>query len=562
MRTCNSMMSVESHKIERVFFNFHNKLCHLGLRFTGPRVRSIIEHLVLFVAVLGFCILLLCHRTFVYRGGFIKSEAVSLNGWNVPSMCLGSIKGFQYGIDVTHIVIVDSNELTDESYVFNQTQNNLRCDFESQSQSDPVPDMSETCSQNPINMNEPGILSISHSFSDYKGFLFLEPSSLIQRNITSQCAFISTRDKACFSDDPILQYIGRSSEGILDTIALNWILGAKNGTNGFIYHHKTSDLIELEGYLGEYTFRWPTLSSPSSYINQDSHDFSSKPDSNLLQNQYHSHQHKNQQAPHYNHVQNEATTNQNLIPTSRWHHNYLIFKGGVLLSTIFLFFLTTTLVSFTLRETQDRMLVFTVQLTLYIRRGIPYANLILTHIIENMVFVPIMIGTIFFLMDCFYNNDRLLAFMILSAVWICEVFSAVSMRTIQSSIYFPQVFFAYFTLFHIYYFSCPFGFTYAALLSAVLLQLHSMLFFWNRYELPAILSGQVSSDNPRMVHFAQPLVQTLVSSPPSPGNRSSAVVGASMPSNRTLRRLGSGTSHPSMSHLGRLGLPPATYRRE
>lgn len=72
------------------------------------------------------------------------------------------------------------------------------------------------------------------------------------------------------------------------------------------------------------------------------------------------------------------------------------------------------------------------------------------------------------------------------------------MRTIHSSIYYPQVFFAYFTLFHIYYFSCPFGFSYAALASTALFQLHSMIFFWNRYELPAIVNGQISSERPRM----------------------------------------------------------------
>ena len=44
--------------------------------------------------------------------------------------------------------------------------------------------------------------------------------------------------------------------------------------------------------------------------------------------------------------------------------------------------------------------------------------------VENMVFVPIMIGTIFFLMDCFYGDDRFLAFVVLSGVWVCKVFSA------------------------------------------------------------------------------------------------------------------------------------------
>lgn len=45
-----------------------------------------------------------------------------------------------------------------------------------------------------------------------------------------------------------------------------------------------------------------------------------------------------------------------------------------------------------------------------------------------------------------------------------------------------QVFFLYFTLFHVYFFSFPFGFSYLALITTVLFLQHSMLFFWNRYE--------------------------------------------------------------------------------
>ena len=41
-----------------------------------------------------------------------------------------------------------------------------------------------------------------------------------------------------------------------------------------------------------------------------------------------------------------------------WQH-YIAFKIGVVLTTLFLFFTTTTLVSFTLRVTQERMLKFT-----------------------------------------------------------------------------------------------------------------------------------------------------------------------------------------------------------
>lgn len=39
--------------------------------------------------------------------------------------------------------------------------------------------------------------------------------------------------------------------------------------------------------------------------------------------------------------------------------DYIVFKSGVLITTLFVFFTTTMSVSFTLRETQARMLKFT-----------------------------------------------------------------------------------------------------------------------------------------------------------------------------------------------------------
>lgn len=51
-----------------------------------------------------------------------------------------------------------------------------------------------------------------------------------------------------------------------------------------------------------------------------------------------------------------------------------------------------------------------------------------------------------------------------------------------------QVFFMYFTLFHVYFFSFPFGFSYLALVTTVLFLQHSMLFFWNTYEASLLLT--------------------------------------------------------------------------
>ena len=200
-------------------------------------------------------------------------------------------------------------------------------------------------------------------------------------------------------------------------------------------------------------------------------------------------------------VQNREIFNLNLVSDSIKNRTKgitgaIAYKIGIVFTTVFLFFTTTTLVSFTLRETQERMLKFTYLLQYYIRHRLPYAPLVLTHVVESLVFVPIMVGILFFLFEFF--SDQLLAFMVLSLVWMGEVFSVVSVRTLPSIRFFPRAFFLYFALFHIYFFSFPFGFSYVALFTTVMFLQHAMLHCLNRYELPALESGQVNAHRPRL----------------------------------------------------------------
>lgn len=60
------------------------------------------------------------------------------------------------------------------------------------------------------------------------------------------------------------------------------------------------------------------------------------------------------------------------------------------------------------------------------------------------------------------------------------------------------MFFLYFSLFHIYFFCFPFGFSYLALLSTALHLLHAMMFFWNAYEIPAYEAGVITAMTPRV----------------------------------------------------------------
>ncbi|GJN23826.1 hypothetical protein PR202_gb11512 [Eleusine coracana subsp. coracana] len=106
--------------------------------------------------------------------------------------------------------------------------------------------------------------------------------------------------------------------------------------------------------------------------------------------------------------------------------DYFVTKCGVLLMSLFVFFTTTMSVSFTLRETQSRMLRFTVQLQHHARHQLPTFQLIFVHVIESLVFVPIMIGILFFLFE--FYDDQLLAFLVLTLVWLCELFTMIRYR--------------------------------------------------------------------------------------------------------------------------------------
>lgn len=98
-------------------------------------------------------------------------------------------------------------------------------------------------------------------------------------------------------------------------------------------------------------------------------------------------------------------------------------KLVILASTMFLFFTTSTLVSFTLKETQERMLRFTYLLQYHIREGMSVTKLVCTHLIESLVFVPIMVGIMGFLYEFF--GDSMLTFLLLSMLWICECYTVV-----------------------------------------------------------------------------------------------------------------------------------------
>ena len=504
--------------MEQVFYNCHSKVSHYVLRHTSHRLRSVVEHTVLGLAVCSFCVVILSHRSFVHREdiasisrgddgllindvcedvnnnstsiggggydgylGFIgegrgvsmysiimqilwsayawitssKQPLSNAMGKKIPVSCLRSISGFRVDADVNHVLTTNGNSFAFTIHRGGDAKEQvisgmLPTNYTQQLQSCTIgpsnklaghrtsffgfhagDDHLKDCSHEVTSFlsrygylhNDTQMLSqstaidkqyspIIYSYSHSQGLLRLQPALQHIHNVTTQFIIASSSDPNCFgeslSQNIIFKLVGP------DTPILNWILGLPQHHAAivkprFVYHWKTKKELDLDVYdMDHYAFS----SSKSS-------DHRSSGAYELIQ-------------------QTASSSSKFILPLAAINNimtrvqkyplyrllRFLTFKLLVLLSTLLIFFLTTSLVSFTFQETQDRMLEFTLQLQNRVRHQQPIERLILGHLLENLVFVPIMIGMIFFLIE-FYGGDKFLAFNVLSMVWICEVFSAI-----------------------------------------------------------------------------------------------------------------------------------------
>lgn len=304
---------------------------------------------------------------------------------------------------------------------------------------------------------------ILYSYSHTQGLLRLQPSLQHKHNISTQFIIVSPTDVNCFGEpftqNIIFRFIGP------DTVILNWILGLQSSFSSshsststtatttihrrprFVHHWKTHKELDLDIYdMDHYAFSSKSTRRTNAAAAATTTMYEAVSPSLPVATM--------------NMLLSSSSSPSSWVCGKRYPFyrliRFLSFKLLVLASTLLIFFLTTSLVSFTFQETQDRMLEFTFQLQSRVRANLPLGTLIFDHVLENLVFVPIMVGMIFFLIE-FYGDDKFLAFMVLSMVWVCEVFSAISVRSVQGMHFFPRVFFLYFTLFHVYFFSCPVG---------------------------------------------------------------------------------------------------------
>ncbi len=185
-----------------------------------------------------------------------------------------------------------------------------------------------------------------------------------------------------------------------------------------------------------------------------------------------------------------------------------VFKLGALISAVFILAATSVLVNFILSETQARMMRFTLALQRNMRTRRPLLPLIAAHSASSLVFVPIMLGVLFFLFEFF--ADQLLAFCVLIFIWFCEVFGVVSVRTAGSLEVFPRVVFLLLLWFHVYYLTFPFGFHYVCLHTAVAGVACAVWHLWSRHELPALLTGRITHAHPRDEEVNDAIMRVMI----------------------------------------------------
>lgn len=482
--------SAHAQAMERVTFHLHSRVCNLGLQHTSHQFRTLVEHILLVLAICCAGALLMLHRTFVINIG------------TTTGTCLDRLGGFDPSLaDVTHLVILPNNlTLKDDTHheyhsnfepksrvLWNRDQVIDQPSCSVQERDDPL----TTCSVK-VETNDGDLflyrlwldqqlktetLPIHFSYSTTKAYLMLPQNHPWWLQLQVQYIMVAHNDPFCFGE-PFMQlllwklpFIGGGN-----TVLWNWLrtfpaYEAKDSSKakkGYVYNPRTQWFQEFgrEIKIHEGT---PKITERSKDASSDDDIPSSVPSSWYFSSSV----------------------------LSRWNKSFWI-KVGVFFRASFLFFFCTTLVSFTLRETQERMLEFTQELSRRVRQSMSLSDLITTHLAQNLVFVPIMLGMMFFLIEI-YQGDKVLAFGISSIVWCVEGFSLVCLRSSQGLNFFPYFFFLLFLLFHVYQSAFPdHGFVYLALSVVWSFILHSMVFFWHRYELPALVLGAVTIDRPRM----------------------------------------------------------------
>jgi len=222
-------------------------------------------------------------------------------------------------------------------------------------------------------------------------------------------------------------------------------------------------------------------------------------------------------------------------------HEWIFMKLFIGFTAILVYGMVTLLVSYTVREIQRK----SIQLHVDIRRlyngivGIHGAGaripsisdfwrIFANYVAQASIFSVVIVGVLLLVSDL--SDDGTMIVMLLFLVYCTELFGLISARTQFTIYFFPRFVFLYIMLYLLYFFSYPFGFGYFAFIVLIAFVQHLMLFFFVRYEIPAVLYGHIHESHPRepvsttfprnVIIRAQTLVFLHQESQQSPSNQS------------------------------------------
>lgn len=432
--------------MEQVFYRAHVRLLSVTNGYLPYTIRRALEFIVLIIAV--FCLTCLClmHLTYVTNASSPRLNCI-LSAFDSVGLTTYLLENKTSHIDyMKHtydVIVIRINEnykpfqqiidrIPDETHHVNHTIEKELCQA-THALSDST---SQSCES--IDQHNPSYFSFSpdykiskgqstldqlialnsssiYMFSYYRGILVLTEENHTFSNLTILDIELNPQS-TCFGP-PVSQLTARYITGY-DVIVMNWVIKSFGGI-GYLYNYLSKEMINLnyaadfvakkginiddmgksESYQPRNTYITRILSYAKRSILGPLVIFAYEKCSIAIQR-------IEELIIHYSQMNQDMPSilTETFLQILRPINQYFAFRLGVLFSTTFLFFICSTLVSFILRETQERMLRFTYLLQYHITHRLPYFTLIFTHVTESLVFVPIMMGIYFFLFEFFSDQ--------------------------------------------------------------------------------------------------------------------------------------------------------------
>ena len=267
----------------------------------------------------------------------------------------------------------------------------------------------------------------SYIFSPQKGYLILPPKSRKKYNISSATYYLpSDTIEKCFHLHPYMELLPLPLRSLVplqllkytfgyDTIVLN-LMKKLSHDRGFLYMEHRRKMVDMS-LFSRFVFSVATMNSFGNPILWDNVNFSHS-NSYSYSYGYNENGEGGEDGGDLHSSENDdgggctCTIDEELLIgnhncntcSSHVHgsgsgslqahrlRDQIAAKLCIVVTSTFLFFAMTSMVSFILKQTQSRMLKFTFLLQYHVRNQIPYTSLVFIHVFESLIFVPIMLG--------------------------------------------------------------------------------------------------------------------------------------------------------------------------